>query len=461
MKFQQVILLLLVSILTFSCVDDLTNYGSTIQPASDDILIGTDTFHLVTENVFVNSIESKPDSFLLGAFYNAKYGSTQADILAQVNCPEGFKFPLDAVADSALVVLYYNSWFGDKYAPLDVNVYQMTEKTFSYTARYQTNINPNDYYNYLNPILLGRKVVTAQNAAKSTVANAVVIKLDDNFAKSTTGFFNDTYYHKDSVFTKFFKGMYITTNFGTSTILNVARIDFEYYYHYTYQIPGTSKLDTVKNRLIFPANAEVRQVNRFVHPDRDIVVKQRDSVNYIASPANMQTRVNIPLKRMKDTIDAKLTAKIQTLNKAVLRVEVTELEDSTLAMPIVNYMLLIKESAVKRFFEKKELPSDTCALLGQLTSSQIANTGVYKYYYAYNLAPFIGNELKLAAQAGLSVDDNRGKMVLIPVSISTTNTGSGSTITAVKRQHRMSAVTIRSGKNPHRPMRIDLTYTGF
>jgi hypothetical protein len=93
MKSPQVFLLFLLSFLTISCVDTLTDYGSGIQPLSDKIQVGTDTFHLTTSTEKVDFIYSKPDSFLLGNFYNAKYGSTRADILAQVNCPSDFVFP--------------------------------------------------------------------------------------------------------------------------------------------------------------------------------------------------------------------------------------------------------------------------------------------------------------------------------------------------------------------------------
>ena len=163
MKSYQVILLILLSVLTFSCTEDLTNYGSGIQPESDGISIGTDTFHLTTETDSVEYIYSKPDSFLLGTFYNEKFGSTRADILAQVNCPIDFKFPIHSVADSALVVLYYKSWFGDQYAPLDVNVYKMNKSTFNYTGLYPTNLDPTDYTDL--SVLLGHRIFTAKNAS--------------------------------------------------------------------------------------------------------------------------------------------------------------------------------------------------------------------------------------------------------------------------------------------------------
>jgi hypothetical protein len=460
MKSHQVILLILLSVLTFSCTDDLTNYGSGIQPKSDEMSIGTDTFHLSTEDFFVDYMYFRPDSFLLGSFYNEKFGSTRADILAQVNCPVDFKFPPLSVPDSALVVLYYKSWFGDKYAPLDVNVYEMNKKTFDYTGLYPSNLDPTDYTDL--SILLGRRIFTAKDASKTRVdSTSIVIKLSNDFVQR---FFNDTHYGSETAFTNFFKGIYITTNYGASTILNISQIDLEYYYHYTYTKPGADTLTTVKNVLSYPANKEVRQVNRFLHPDRNVIVKLRDSVNYVASPANIQTRINLPLSRIKQKIDAKIaTGKKQILNNAILKVEATEVGDTTLEMPIVQYMLLIKESAVKRFFEDNVIPTskDTCALLGQITATQIGTTSKYQYSYSFDMAALIANELKIAKEKGEAPAENL-KMVLIPVSVTTTTSSSGtSSISAVKQQYMMSAVTIRSGQNQKHPMKLNLVYSGF
>jgi len=468
MKSYQVILLFFLSALMFSCTDDLTNYGSGIQPGSDGISIGTDTFHLSTENIFVDYMYSRPDSFLLGTFYNEKFGSTRADILAQVNCPVDFKFPPLSVPDSALVVLYYKSWFGDQYAPLDVNVYEMNKKTFAYSEPYPTNLDPVDYTDL--SILLGRRIFTAKDASNARVENSsIVIKLSNDFVQR---FFNDTNYVSEKAFTNFFKGIYITANYGASTILNIRQIDLEYYYHYTYTKPGADTLTTVKNVLTFPANKEVRQVNRFLHPDRDALVKQKDSVNYVASPANLQTRINLPLNRIQQKIDAKLaTGKKQILNNAILKVKAVDVADSTLEMPLVQYMLLIKESAVKTFFEDNVIPTskDTVALLGQISATQIGTTGKYEYSYSFDVAALVANELKTAKEKGVAPAASL-KMVLIPVSVAQTTSSSTTTITAVKQQYLMSGVTIRSGKEvdsstgkkiESEPMHLKLVFSGF
>ena len=471
MKFHQIILLIVLSVLTFSCVDTLTDYGLKVQPTTDQIQIGTDTFHLNTETDSVEYIYSKPDSFLLGDFFNVKYGSTRADILAQVNSMEGanFTFPENAQPDSAYVILYYKSWFGDAYSPFEVNVYQMNlNDSLVYSNSYRSNLDPLKYSDRSN--LLGSGIFKAKDPARKYSSSALVIKLSDNFV---TNFFNGrNYFTNEAKFLHFFRGMYITTNFGASTLLNVGQIDLEFYYHYTAKVSG---VDTkISNMLIFPANSLVRQVNRFKHDDRPKVSSINDSVNWVASPANFQTRIFLPLNRIKDSIDKRIPAKNgvkQIINKAILQVKATQIEDykaDTLSTPLVNYMLLIKETEVDNFFKKKELPSDTStvAVLSQIYVSQIGTTGVYEYFYNYNLARIIANELKR------NPTTQPVPMVLVPVEVvSSTSSATGSTtVSSIKQQQKMSAVVVRSGKVydsktgvkiKSEPMHLKLIYSGF
>ena len=447
MKFSTVIMLVLVAIFSFSCADDLTNIGESIQPGSDEILIGADTFHVSTENVFVESISTRQDSFLLGTFYNEKYGSTQADILAQVNCTLGFMYPPQSTPDSALVILYYNTWFGDNYSPIDVNIYELNKKTFNYTTQYPSNLDPFEYTD--KSINLGRRIFTAKDNSGTRVSSSyIAFKMDNAFVNR---FFDDSAYSSETNFLNFFKGLYITANFGASTILNIGKIDMELYYHYTAQKNGRDTV--IKDMKTFPANEEVRQVNRFLHNDRDLLVKQRDSVNYIASPANINTRVTIPLKRMKERMLSQSGNKTLTMSSAQLNVEITDFETATLAMPVTSYLLLIKEDSIDNFFNKNKLPDDTYAMVSQYSYSPIYTGGQYRYYYSFNTATLIANEIKNNENP-----DNNLRMRLIPVRV---KVGTNNAITEVKQQFLMSGVTIRSGVNTISPMRINAVFTGF
>ncbi|MBV5283445.1 MAG: DUF4270 domain-containing protein [Paludibacter sp.] len=453
MKYNSFILFFVLSFLTVSCTDNLVDVGTGIQPTSDGITVGADTFHVSTQNVIIKSMSTKPDSFLLGAFYDAKYGSTQADILAQVEGPTGYKYPTGAVPDSVFLVMKCLSWFGDKYAPLDVNVYEMNKKTFNFTDNIPTDLNPSQYVDFADSkSWLGHNVITARHA--SVVSSDSIwktIKLSDNFKNR---FFDDTKYASEKTFKDFFGGVYIKVNFGTSALLNINTLYLESYYHYHVMRNGK---DTILNgSLVFPANLNVRQVNRIVHPDTTAVIAKlnlKDSINYVSSPANIQTSIVVPLARMKQRMDAKILNKNLTMNNIVIKAEVTELDSSTYGQPRVASLMIMKDSELSEFFKNNEIPSGSNAAFG---AYQEATTTTVPYY-SFNIAKLIATEIKTAATNGTALPEYL-TLRLVPVDVTY---NSNNAITAVKQQNSMSAVTIRSGKNKVSPMRIHVVYSGF
>ena len=125
-----------------------------------------------------------------------------------------------------------------------------------------------------------------------------------------------------------------------------------------------------------------------------------------------------------------------------------------------DYMLLLREESAPRFFRKKELPSDTCALLSALTSG-VDSVGNTIYYYTYDMSDMLTNYLHPLVANEVSKDsgDSVLTMVLVPVTVKTaTTSNSAVAVTAVKEQQTMSATKIRSAKNG---MRFEIVYSGF
>lgn len=451
MKFKSFILLAFISLIVFSCADDLANVGVNVQPDSDQIKVCADTFYVETETVPVEYIYTRQDSFLLGNFYNSKFGTTQADILAQVKYPLNFTYPEGSIVDSAVVVMYTRSRFGDSFSSLDINIYEMNKETLSYTKAYPSNILYSDYTD--KSIKIGQGIVTAKNADSTNYSNfKLSVKLTDEFKNR---FKNDKFYGSNTEFLNFFKGMYITSNFGSSTLLNVLKIDLQLFYHYTYKAKNSSGVEntiTVNNILTFPANKEVRQINRFSHPGSRSIDISNESLNYVASPANLNTKVVLPLGRMNEQINKKIANKQRSINSAILKVEATEVADSNYAVPPVYYMLLVREDSVDNFFINKKLPSSTSAILGQLEYTYDESTLQFSYFYNFDCTALIATELKSTSMPA-SIP-----MRLIPVEVKISSKG---VVTEVRHSYKMSAITIRSGKNTVSPMKINMVYSGF
>lgn len=480
MKYQQSILLILLSLLTFSCVDDLTDFGSGVRPSTDGITIGADTFHLKSKTFLVDSILSVPDSFLLGTYKNQKYGTVKSDVLAELNYPENFRFPAGAQADSLLLVFYYTSWFGDPLTPIEVTVHEMNKTGFSYTAPYYSNISPENYVD-LKAANIGQKSFTIKDASYKRVdTTSIQMKLDTALVRK---FFNRIKEKGTTNFSDFFRGIYVTTTLGKASIINVEQMDVELYYHYKYYNTAGDSLVTVSQYVSFPANKEVRQVNRIAYDKQERQEKLNalpDNMNYVVAPANMNTQVTIPLnavqKRMdSDPVYQQNKSKRQLLNSAILKLDVVEddsLTDTTLYVSKPSYLLLVKSHYKDKVFSDRYIPSskDTIALLGSLSYTYNDSTKKYNYYYSYNLAPMISQELK-TAKANNVTEVPDLNLTLIPVSIEATTSSSTytTTVTAIKPLSGMAAATLRSakvmtpssGKTVTEPMHLKLVYSLF
>ena len=457
MKSYQLILLFLLSFLVFSCTDTLTDMGKNTLSSSDSIIVKGEIFNLTSSTDSVKYITSQPDSFLLGNFDDPKFGSIRADILAQLECPKGFVFHANTVVDSVKIYLGYYSCFGSTSSPMQINIHEMDNATFTYSKPYPSNLNPATYCSKTTPTLLGSHIITA--GTNSSTSKSIIYKLDtaSYFVKK---FKNIDYNSSDAVLYNSFKGIYITSDYGSSTLLNIDRkqVNMVYYFHFpAYNVKNINGKDStvyVWDRIVFPANNLVRQVNCIQHPDRSSVVIN-NQVNYLASPANWETKLSIDMSNIRTKLNAGVNGKRLTINRALLRVEVTDTEVDTARHPIVKYLLLVKDTVAGQFFVNKQLPSDTHSVLAAYTTAlKPGSTTEYEHYYSFNVAKMIASELETADQVL--------KLRLIPVAVGATTSSSGtSSISSVKQEYLMGAVTIKSGQNTNSPMRLSILYSGF
>jgi hypothetical protein len=215
----------------------------------------------------------------------------------------------------------------------------------------------------------------------------------------------------------------------------------------------------------FYANEEVRQVNRYVYPDREAILQDYNNApsaadtSYIVSPANIYTQLSVDWSSIHQQISDRCSTDDYRIyvNKANLTVDVIY-SDSITDRPRDNwetpatYMMLIKKENFKDFFAKNETPTDTTAIVATLTATADSLSNI-SYTYTYDLSDMLTQQLHSDNQVE-TLD-----FMLVPVSV-TTNTSTGS-VTSVKQSQTISATRIRSANNPDYPMDIELVYSGF
>lgn len=463
-KYLYIVLSLIV-LFVCSCKQNSDSVGWGVLDESESIVVGKDTFPFGSSMVVFDSILSAPDSLLLGEI-QTDYGTVRGEILTQLACPEGFRLPDNSEVDSVFLFLSYGSWAGDGNSALSVDVYEMDRRTLSMYKVYNTNPDVSEYCSLEDStrLLANHRLVVASDKLDS-VANSsgtyipvVRCRLNDSFARRLNAIRS---FDSQDDFNKQLKGLYIKTSFGGSTMLNVTDIALGVYYHHTYKKTGSLQDTTVVDFKGFYANSEVRTINRFVSygADRLLAFLQQDDPehNYIISPAGVYTRVSLPMVEMASKIANSLIRNSGDtlrpyINLAQLRFEVDNVATTTGGVDSwlqpSPYMLLIREQSKDRFFRNRELPSDTCAILGALTSG-LDSVGNTIYYYSYDLSTLLTLQLRQ------SILEDTLRMVLVPVSV---GLSSSSAITSVKQSQTLSATQISS---PQSGTRFKVVYSGF
>lgn len=442
-----------------ACKGDVDTTGESVLDENDAIIVLTDTFPLLSHVDSCKAIISQADSFLLGEI-ETDYGVLRASILSQLACPEGYSYPADFHIDSICLFIYYASWVGDANSPMAVNAYLMDKNTFEYSGTYRSDLNIDDYCSRDKSILTNHRIVVASEKLDSIKNSSGVympmvrMRVNDDFMQY---FGSITSFKDQASFNKQFKGLLLETSFGSSTVLNVSDIALGVYYRFGYNKAGR---DTVVHDMkAFYANSEVRTVNHLLYRDKKEWIEglQNDSdyYNYIIAPAGAYTRMSFPMMQIADSIMINVMEKRPYVNKAEVRVMIENMEDDSgrdAWLKPTTHMLLIKETSMERFFKNKELPSDTCALLGQL-SQGTDSLGNNIYFYSYDLSDLLTNKLRQQS------NDTVLNMLLVPVTVTTTTTSSSTTaISAVRQEQTISATKIRSAQNG---MEFELVYSGF
>jgi hypothetical protein len=251
--------------------------------------------------------------------------------------------------------------------------------------------------------------------------------------------------------------LYISTDFGGSNVLYVNDISLTVFYRIN--VSDTTLYDTKS----FYVNEEVRQVNRYVYPNRDQVLSELAQVpdtNYIVSPANIYTRLSVRMDSIFDKIDEQLNGADSYrvyVNRANLTVDVLY-SDSATGRPRdswytpASYMMLIKENHMDEFLSKNEVPADSVAIIASL-SLEVDSLSQVSYYYTYDLSSLLTAELRSDEQV------EELQFALLPVSV-VTNSSTGK-VSSVKQLQTISATCIRSASNTDDPMDIEVVYSGF
>lgn len=441
-------ILISVAALLFSCDDSLKNIGFTIQPEGDRIAVGTDSLFIKAKTVAVDSLLpegmfAKTKSPVLGEYKDPIFGTTKSDFVGEFYYPEGSKFPKNTTIDSVRVAVFYDSWQGDSLAPIGLTAYEINKKLPA--GSHFTKFDPTQYVDLSAP--LGKSFFSAANIEvplnerkQPDYYHRAFVNLPKSLGERIHNL-SETVDNLDTdALKEYFKGLYLTTDFGSGAIVTVDHTYLYIHYNYLDEKGSSTKEDTIRTgSMILNTTPEVIQINR-IENKNDKLLEENNEYAYIKSPAGVYTELEFPL------IDKAAKLNNQALNLARFKVTALPDRDAELKFRLKPspYLLLVNKDDLKEFFEKRKLPDNVTSFYAQLDQT------TYTYDFG-NLSTMI-NHYK---------EKNDGKVknltyVLVPIDVEISSINNQPQITAVYNQMSPTGTTLFKAEDK---MKMDLVFS--
>jgi len=328
---KTVIVVFLSGIILSSC-NNPSEIGLSVQPKSDKInVLYVDTFTLITKILLSDSMASySASSSLLGSYVDPVFGKASASFYAVPDLQSlNNTLGTNPVADSIILSLAYDGYYGDINTPQSVSVYEMEESIAINTVYYS---NQNFAY---NNEAIGSLIFTPQPNDSVSVGGVMQapqlrIKLNNSLANSILNASSATL-SSDAAFNSFFKGIYLKaadiSSSGKGAILYFSLQSYgsgiTIYFH-------NSTTSGLSFNMIFDGGSA--SVNHFDHNYSGTIVSQKlntvsDTTIYIQCMAGVKASISFPYLR-----NLLATGNI-IINKADLLVYVSDTSNSLYPPP--------------------------------------------------------------------------------------------------------------------------------
>ena len=457
---------LLSLLLTVGCDDSIDSIGMNMLPESERITARIDSFSIIGKTIKADSIYAKTVNGLLGRFIDPVYGDITAGYLCQFVPPSNSLF--EDFADNIVTVesiylhIAYASYTGDSLAPMEVTAHPVTKplvrNNYAYTQPDKAKAFFSEYYDENNT--LGKTAYTAWNKNLSDVRNAsdTLNMVDINLPMDLATILLEEYKNKKGEISEAFlaehlPGVYLKSTFGSGCLINVNHTILRLKLKRQLQIKSVlTENDSIDyDYLSFYTTKEVIQVNSYAGND-EYLTADNDKM-YIKSPTGIFTELTIPIKEIRDSVEAGALGKRFSSVQLILEAEPKPESAYPLNFPgtgaktplgdAVARLLLIEvdenESIINDFFEEKRDPN----ALNNITSYVTSYNSISKTYSFDNIANMI--------QAAMDNDKESLTVRLIPIQI----------ISSVQTSYYGSSVYEYSPENYLYPSAVTLKKDGL
>jgi hypothetical protein len=458
MKFKALsfLAIALSAIMFMACNDDIDSIGSSIQPDGDGIFVGTDTLTVTAETVsFKDSVYARTIYSMLGEYIDPVFGKVKSDYMCEFFMMDTIKaFQENVVSiDSVFMETGFSTFTGDSISPMGVAVYEVTSplKPFFFTS-----VDPKNYCD-MNT-LLGQSIFSIQNLPDTAFSSSYRTKriLTKVGVERGQKIYNEwqnnreTFKNPDN-FKEFFKGVYITSTFGSGSMINVDYNEFNIYYTYNVRNTANTADSAVAGLFSLPVTPEVIQMNSIKNTLPEDLFTSNKTKTYMKTPAGVYTKLTLPLN---DIVNK--AGKGRTLNSANLKIKGFTEEEEKLNITRPTYVLLLNKDSLENFFYKSKKPDNITSFVITRTTTASSTTPINTYDLG-NIATVINHYADYYKDRETLPDL---EYLMIPVTVKTTTSSSTGTTSIAYVYNIMSQTSAILRTDPDN-MKFSIIYSKY
>lgn len=478
MKKIFVFLALAVSMALITSCDDTTDtIGGSLIPYNDKLVVSTDSFDVSSKTIPAGNVIPRTSTGYLGKMTDAETNTqVTANFMTQFHVLDNYQMTVadsitsrdaskNIIADSCEIRLFYKGSYGDSLAQMKLTAYELN-KPVEEGITYRSNFDPiaNNYVRTNGGIAVNRSYtltdLTEPDSVRKTsnYVKNINIKLNDQYTDKEGVVYNNfgtylmrKYQSNPTAFRNSYHflheicpGFYFKITDGEGSMAKIEQAQINIYYRAK---KGTSEKETF-TKLV--GTEEVLQLTNFSNDQAKLqdLIKETGHT-YLKTPAGLFTQLTLPIT------DILAGHENDTINSAKIEVKrVNNNASSTYNFGIPQNVLMLPADSVETFFAKTRLNDNKTSFLASYNTT--------KNSYIFNN---ISGLISFFKQAKSPRSENWGKVVLVPVELQTTSTGSGAsqktTVNMISNQMGLSSTKLLGNTSAGNGLRITVVYSKF
>lgn len=464
-----------------SCSVDTDTIGSSLTNETDKLEFSTRSFQAFSRSVLVDSVYARNYETYFGKVKDPETGTyVKTEFMAQFNMQEDVKLPSlsqmlskdeegKILADSCEIWLLFDksSSYGDSLTPLKMNILEL-DRPMSDTYTYYSNYDPKAE-GYIRDGGLKKSIAFSMNNLTyidsirnlSSYAELVRVSLSDPYTDKNGATYNNygtyllrNYYEHPEYFKNSYSfihsvcpGFYFELGDGLGLMAKFKEMHLRTYFHY--------QSDTTRY-VSFLGSASTPEVLQTTKVTNDKEALRRlvndESCTYLKSPSGIFTEVTLPVDEITQN----------HANDSLLTVSISfSRENSNVSSPYLlnapSTIMMLPTDSLRTFFEEEKSYDYNSSFVVTLSKN------CYEFSNISNLITLMSkNKAKgLASDPDwVSKHLNWNKVLLVPVSITTSTTSSGTTVAAVI-SNQMGLVSTKLVGGPSNPIEMKVIYAKF